>query len=213
MVEAILQLAVFPERFPLPRSRKYQWAYKLLISRLEDAPDNWAALLCWAFTRELGRIQTDTDYKTFSLSWLDEWLLGKVQARAFQDLGLDEGQAWRQVGIIKLLVAHRDWYTIESTKKARLATVLKSWLNDLAVQTFVQVHRYDDVLWFNREAFEELIWWMFAAAVVEITAQPQAEESQIADDILTVYDPIKRLLALLADSEYQVEKLLELVQG
>ncbi len=213
LVEAILQLAVFPERFPLSRSRKYQWAYKLLASRLEDVPENWATLLCYAFTRELGRIQMETGYKTFSLSWLDEWLLGKVQARAFQDLGLDEGRAWRQVGIVKLLVAHQDWYTMESTKKERLATALKAWLNDLAVQQFVQVHRYDDVLWFNKEAFEEFIWWMFAAAVVDVTAQSQVEESRIADDILAVYDPIKQLLALLEDSEYQVEKLLELAQG
>jgi len=73
------------------------------------------------------------------------------------------------------------------------------------VRQFLQVNRYHGVLWFNKEAFEELLWWLWLVAVVQIGADPQR-----ADEMLACSEIIKQLCQAAEKSGYQVEKLLML---
>ncbi len=84
------------------------------------------------------------------------------------------------------------------------------------MQRFIGVNRYQDVLWFNQESFEQLLWWLFASSVIDLTARqaaiPAAEDEQtslVAQSIVEHYDLIKRLQKAEHESHYQVEKLLE----
>jgi len=45
---------------------------------------------------------------------------------------------------------------VPASEPNRAYQVLQSLLRDNEVQRFLQVNRYQDVLWFNGEAFEEL---------------------------------------------------------
>jgi hypothetical protein len=102
------------------------------------------------------------------------------------------------------------------------------------------VNRHQGVLWFNREAFRSLVWWMFAASVVEILAEsdqrpatgdqedtgrqspvassqsPVANSSLIgenaASQIAACYQRVLRIHQAEEASDYQVEKLLEAVK-
>jgi hypothetical protein len=79
------------------------------------------------------------------------------------------------------------------------------------VQQFLRVNRYGDVLWFNREAFEQLLWWLFVAATVQTTASRPAAEA--AADILAAYKLVEQLHQAEERSGYQVEELVRLVQS
>jgi hypothetical protein len=63
------------------------------------------------------------------------------------------------------------------------------------------------VLWFNKEAYEQLIGWLTLPAVVDSIVS-LADEKAVAqvDERLAV---IQKLLAASEASEYQVEKLLD----
>jgi glycosidase len=90
-------------------------------------------------------------------------------------------------------------------------TVLENLLKDDEVQQFLRVNRYGDVLWFNKEAFEQLLWWLFAVAAVQITAtRPMAEA---AADILAAYELVRQLHQAEEQSGYQLEELLRLLQS
>ena len=75
----------------------------------------------------------------------------------------------------------------------------------------VGVNRYQDVLWFNKEAFEELIWWLYVTASISIitTYSANEPESSISKQILELYETVEHLLLAETESGYQVEKLLE----
>jgi hypothetical protein len=193
----------------------------------------WGTLLSWLFTNRLGfvvdepgekqsnqQITVDASCLEQSRTWIDEWLLGKIITGALRDMGIDEEAAWRSVGLIKSLTSHQDWFScIESGIKNGYQT-LKSWLQDVEVQRYIQVHRYKGVLWFNKEGFEELLWWMFAVGVIDIVLEAQDiwDEGDIGEmvlnesatkSIISCFDQIKKLERAKQKSDYQLEKLLD----
>jgi hypothetical protein len=162
---------------------------------------------------------------------MDEWLLGKLVAGALQDLGLDEAEAWWAVGTVKILINHQDWHKLETSRtdsppveERQAATArptpaqeqaeraygtLVSWLRDPEVQQFLQVNRYRGLLWFNHEAFEQLLGWMLSVAAVDISAGTERSQDEIAQELADCYDIVKRLQQAEESSEYQVVKLME----
>ncbi len=212
-LEAMLQLPVLGSRFPLQHETRF--FLQNLVSGLRDDPAAWPTLLGWLFTHALGKVVDEADFEQVSRSWIDEWLLGKITLAALQDLGLDEGTAWRAVTTIKVLTSHQRWFEMQAPRKKEkwAYQVLESWLKDDEVQQFLQVNRYRGILWFNKEAFEQLLWWMLLSAVVTISADPLRQAAEVAQEIVTAYDIVKKLQRAEEESGYQVEKLLEAVKS
>ena len=211
-LEAILHLPVLGTRFPLPRSHKYKAAIKIVRACLNDDPAIWGTLLCWLFTHALGKVGSDEDFAGQSRSWMDEWLLSKIVASALRDLDLDEAAAWWAVGVVKILINHQRWYELEASENERGYQILGSWLRDSEVHQFLQINRYRDVLWFNHEAFDELLGWMLTLAAIEISADPQLTPKTTAEHIVACYEVVKMLQQAEKASEYQVEKLMEVAR-
>ncbi len=160
----------------------------------------------------MGRVLDESDSEEQSRSWIDEWLLGKIIAGVLRDLGLEGETAWRVVAIVKLLTTHQCWFEEQIPARQGAYRVLEMWLRDSEVQGFVQVNRYQDVLWFNKEAFEQLLWWMLVPAVVTLTADPSRPEAEVTGEITACYHIIQQLLRAEPKSEYQIEKLLAVLE-
>lgn len=212
-VQAQLELPVLEERYPKSRSRNYVSAARMLTATADGEVHTWGALFGWAFTHSLGAVAGEEDAHGRSRSWIDEWLLGKLIASSLQDMGLSENDAWRAVQIVKLLTVHQDWHTQEAPQRKLAYQVLQKWLRDDEVQNFIQVNRYQGVLWFNEEAFEELLRWMLRIAVIATLSDPEIEEQDVPDRILAHYQVIRKLQKALKVSEYKVEGLLEAAKG
>jgi hypothetical protein len=91
--------------------------------------------------------------------------------------------------------------------------VLESWLQDGEVRHFLQVNRYQGVLWFNKEAFEQLLWWMMVSAIVTISADPLVSAVEVENGIAACYDLVAHLDQAKDASEYQIEGLLGAARG
>jgi glycosidase len=212
-LEAILQLPVLASHFPSPRSRKYQAATNYLTANLNDDPSVWGTLLGWLFTHALGQVVSESDFEQQSRSWMDEWLLGKIIASVLGDFGLSDEAAWRGVTLIKLLITHQRWFETPAPGKKQASQVLESWLKDGETQQFLQVNRYQGVLWFNHEAFEQLLWWMLTLAAVAISADPLRPATKVAKEIAAGYNLVQELRRAEQKSQYQVDKLLAAVRA
>jgi len=211
-LERLLGLPVLESRFPRPDSVEQGAVVDYLTAGLPDAPFLWGSLLGWWCVHSLGRIAGQADFEGQSRSWIDEWLLGKVIAGALRDLGLDEPTAWQVVGVIKVLTSHQRWFAVDAPDaRARAYQVLRTLLQDDEVQLFLQVNRYQGVLWFNREAFARLLWWLLLLAVVEIGADSLRPSDEAAGEILACYEIVQHLHRAEEKSDYQVEKLLRVI--
>ena len=182
-------------------------AAKYLNKKLTDAPYTWGTLFSWLFVHALGKVISQTDFSEQSRSWIDEWKLDKTIAGALTELGLDEATTRRSVILVKLLTNHQRWFD----QKA-IYPVVEKLLKDSEVQQFLMVNRYNEVLWFNKESFEEMLWWLMLVAAVEIGFDSLRPASEMVKELAECYRMIQSLDEAKEKSEYQVEKLLEAVK-
>jgi hypothetical protein len=210
-LEALLELPLLPTRTPFLESGEGRTAAEYLTAGLNDDPFVWGCLLGWWCVHSLGKTVGEAGFEGQSRSWIDEWLLGKVLAGALQDLGLDGAEAWQAVAVIKLLTSHQLRFATKAPDvRTKACEVLETLLEDDEVHPFLQVNRYQDVLWFNKQAFEQLLWWLLLAAATHTTAsRPTA---LAGEEILACYEVVERLRQAGEESGYQVEELLRLVR-
>jgi len=86
-------------------------------------------------------------------------------------------------------------------------------LRDNEVRDFLQINRHMYILWFNKEAFEGLIFWMILVAAVKTgcdTSMTQSNREAIMRKAMLLMEP---LYEALENSQYQVEKLLDLLRA
>jgi len=238
-LEVILRWPVIDGHPLVAGKSRHQRAAQYVQARLDGDPQAWGILLGWLFTHALGKVVGEEGYEQQSRSWLDEWLLGRIVAGALQDMGLDEGAVGWGIAAIKVLVSHQRCYetcTAEGhpdqaeghpdmqgrsrlraegslPQPKRAYRLLEAWFQDGDVQQFLQVNRYRDVLWFNREAFDQMLGWTLTVAVIETAANPLCGADEVAEEIVGCYDIVQQAQQAEEASGYQVEKLLELVQG
>ncbi|HEY3343126.1 MAG TPA: alpha-amylase family glycosyl hydrolase [Anaerolineae bacterium] len=161
-----------------------------------------ATRIIWLCVSELGKVWGEEGFEQRSRSWIDEWQLGKAITEALHGLGLDDQQAAHILALIKLLTMHGHWYTLlgaDEPPHSQTRRVLTTLLADPDVQTYLHVNRYRDVLWFNKECFDQLLnWLVWLAELQPADTLPPYSSTHIVD-------ALRRAEAL---SEYQVEKLL-----
>ena len=206
-VQAWLELADLPNKYPFPGSRQYTLAFKALQSRLNANAEYWTTSISWLFTGDLGKEVNRKSYETQSRSWIDEWLLGRIVTSTAQDLGMDWDTTIHLVNTLKVLVSHQNWFS--QMARQPVAQILESWLNDQDVQNFLQINRYKGLLWFNKEAFDNLVWWMMFLAVMEAVSDPENSVTHVVEQVLACYDIVLELQKAELSSNYQVDRLVE----
>lgn len=180
---------------------------------LQDNVGSWSTLLGWLSTHALGRMADPSAYAQVSRSWQDEWFLGRVISGALQEVGLDEGSAAWAVTKIKVLTTHQRWFEIDPGDDGQAHRILRSWLRDDEVHGLLQINRYRDVLWFNAEAFEQLLWWMEIVAAVAIIADVDRPRDRALQKMVTCHELLSTLRRAKEQSGYRVEQLLEAVRS
>jgi glycosidase len=213
-LDAAMSLPAIVDRFPPGRSRKYRQALKFInpgktaASLLENGdPRTWGVLVCWLVVHRLGMVISTHGYEDISRSWIDEWLLNKIIASTLADIGLDERTTWQSIHLIKLLVSQPAWWNGAGT--GQIHKLLVSIFSEIDAQHYLGVNRYQEILWYDRETFNDLLWWLFVMAVVDAIANQPTE--MVIPAILKRFAMIQEIQKASAESNYQVEKLLSAV--
>jgi hypothetical protein len=156
----------------------------------------------------LGAIADEETWSETSYRWLEDWLLSKVITEALLDMEVTKQKAQRAVATIKLLVRHHQLLTPDQDTDAH--ELLHTLLSDHKTQAYLGVNRHEKILWFNKEAFESMLWWLMVATAVTASADKEVD----ADEVITrQYALITTLQEAEATSDYQVEKLLKAVEN
>ena len=186
----------------------------------------WGILLSWLFIHHLGEqapAQTLSDENAIerSRTLIDEWQLGKIVAQAFQSLGIDPDFAWQSVGLIKILTSNQSWFRRNYQTKENILLFLRSLFQDVDVQQFISVNRYQNSLWFNKEAYERLMWWLYVIGIVQLLSdgviinptedglgfEIESDMSRYSQKIIDCYLVISEALHAGENSGYQVDRL------
>jgi hypothetical protein len=205
-LQTILSLPVLDEIYPVPSGKRYSAAMTALQTPLKQNPEHWNILFAWVFTHGLGKMKSPAGFEEQTLSWLDEWQFSRNLADTLRLPDQSDSDAWRSIGLLRLLIAQQNWYA--QSKKLSIRAILENWLGQEAIQQYLGINRYKDLLWFNREAFLDFTGWMYTLAVIQAGALPLATASERIEQILGAYEIIERLEVIVKQSDYQVVKLL-----
>jgi len=177
-----------------------------LLGEALESPEGWLILLSWILVRRLGELSERDDVRELSRSRLEEWHLGSAIADLAQSLGEAPEDARRAVATIDLMIAGGG----RESGVGRGAAALVEIFASPAGQRFLGVHRYGDALWFNREAFMEVVRWMTTTAVVAAIAGDAEEAHQRIEEIRRAVD---RVVSAGEDARYRLNEFLEFLRS
>jgi glycosidase len=208
-LEAILYLPILTSRYPRLQPRGVKAAAEYLHKKLDDSPYTWTTLFGWLFVHALGEVVNQRDFARQSCTWIDEWRLGKTILSVQKDFGLEEAAAWSSLAVIKLLTGYQRWFEVKSLDPKQAYTILESLLKENEIRQFLQVNQYNNIWWFNKEAFEEMMWWLMMVAALTIGSDPLRPVNAVVEELERCYAIIQTWQEAEEKSEYQIEKLLE----
>ena len=224
-LQTLLTLPVFANTYPFPVSRRasrpvegsasrpvegsYLKALELVLAGLEGHPERWTVWFSWAYLSNLAALSVAPDSENQVISWMDEWQFNKVLVDAFQSNGATVAEASRQSTLVRLLISQQHWYS--RLGNSPLITILEAWISTDEIRSYLNINRYKDLLWFNKETFEELLWWMMVLALLESADAAETTSTRLIENIIGAYEIVQKLRKAEKASEFQVDKLLRLV--
>ncbi|MFX1516199.1 MAG: alpha-amylase family glycosyl hydrolase [Promethearchaeota archaeon] len=172
----------------------------------------WSIILSWSFLHLLGKIIDPVDYELQSRSWIDEWGLGRIIEWTIKNLKKKTENVFQALVLIKILTSHQNWYISDVEPKFQAVHILRALMTDLEVQSYIQTHRYQNVLWFNQEAFENLLRWLFIISVINVVSDSK-KEIFLSQEFTRIFLMIDQWLTSAKKSNFQVTNLFELLSG
>ncbi|MFX0173579.1 MAG: alpha-amylase, partial [Candidatus Hodarchaeota archaeon] len=179
---------------------------KYIKRSLPSSNADWGIILSYLFVHLLGRIVEPINYESLSRSWIDEWGLGRIIERTIQEL-LDEKLSINNVVLlVKILTSHQNWDNYQKGEEYQAFQIMNVLMTDLELQSFIQVNRYLDVLWFSKEAFESLVRWLFIVAVLNSISKASCQSTEFMNDIRNIFELSQHWLWAADKANYQMGK-------
>ncbi|MFX0123986.1 MAG: alpha-amylase family glycosyl hydrolase [Candidatus Hodarchaeota archaeon] len=178
----------------------------------ENLPSNseWYIILSWMFVHLLGKIVDPIRYELQSRSWIDEWGLGRIIEWTIKDFYEEPKSVYDDLILVKILTSHQNWFMLDPKSEHQAVEIMRRLMSDLEVQSYVQTNRYQNILWFNQEAFENLVRWLFIISMINIASDLKYEKD-LTKELERVFRISDQWLRSAKTSNYQVEKLFDLL--
>ncbi len=210
LIFTVLQLHNIRSKLFLPGSEKMEKVAEFLLTPLSTSEGKWMTLIAWALVSQMGKLQNPDQFEDLSISWMDEWQLGKYFRDALAAAGCEEPEINKLYLSLKIAIAQQDWD--RKSEGESLQIILQNWLSQQEIQYYLQVNRYNDVLWYSREYFDEFAWWQTIIPIIKIASAKDIEVSALTEKAIYLYDFVSSLQKIESKSEYQIAKLISLAK-
>jgi glycosidase len=201
-----LSLPVFSKQFPGRTGKNFSNAMEYFEEPLLGSVVRWLTLLSYAFISPLGSIATPTNPEFQTQSWFGEWQFAKILRELANQYEITEIDQQTLVQSVYTLVGIGNWYATYQPDK--FTTWIKELFNRQEIQQFLKINRYQGILWFNKERFEMLTWWLFTLAVMNLGTNPKISSTSFLEEIFNLHKFSQKMLEIMEKSEYRVEYLI-----
>ena len=226
-VASVLQLPCFDARFKGAN----------IGAVLPDDIIAWAPLLAWSLINRLGEVKTDkasTPAVSSTVAMMREWMLDTALLDAFAALGMDAGAAQFALSTTRILISQREALGAMEALGAPMAPVatkgkrrskngadakatdandavarrLKALLTDADMRRHVNVNLWDNVEYFSKESFDDLVRQLLALDLVlrERDQKADKEKAAVAKDAVRAKQVADGLLARAAAAQYRIDQ-------
>ncbi|BCY19013.1 alpha-amylase [Leptolinea sp. HRD-7] len=203
LIELILVLSNKPAGKSTPG---YEIKLKMSQSLQENTGLRLAAVI-YSYFAHIGKIVDPDDIRNSSISLFDEWKAGRYIENTVSGLGLSQQDAIRVVKMVRVMISMQKW--IDDPACQDPAAFLKATLSNPDIQLLLQMNRYQDILWYSKEGFDDFISCLMASVVLE----PDLTDPSVQyERILVARQLLATLLKASDNAGYQVEKLIQVLE-
>ena len=86
-------------------------------------------------------------------------------------------------------------------------------LSDPEVQSFIQINRYKNVLWFSKENFEKFIKNLTIIGLLNTRSQNDLDNENVNERLILIYQNADQWIENAEKAQYQVDKFFETKQA
>ena len=162
-----------------------------------DDPIGRAALLAWLALSRIGDLAPGSDVAATSRAWYDELRLPGPLASGLRDAGLDEGEAWAVVDLVRVLLTLPRPSGLRGPARTVDGRLLEQWLGRDVVRTAIGLNTWQGVEYIDRDKFEAMLRWTVRLDSIDGTATTEATSSAL----------VARLSAAAEAAGYRVDRL------
>ncbi|HEY3928862.1 MAG TPA: alpha-amylase family glycosyl hydrolase [Candidatus Koribacter sp.] len=196
----LLKLAELEKSFASPWPEQAHQVLPSSLTAKTQVRSVLASLIAWAAMLAVGEYADSKDPECAAARVLDQQRLREPIADALGHLGLEGDDRWRAAARVHALLAHKPWGPGDDTRTVRAPY---SWLQDPDVAWLIGVHSYQDVRYFGKEDYEQLLWWMALPALLRIAAAPTLDPVAIE----ALEQQIEARTRAAAEAGYQIDGL------
>ena len=158
-------------------------------------------LFSFLIINKMNQLLCKKDLSSYNLSILEDWLLGKIIYNVFVEFYANDYDTEKYYLTLKVLLSKPTWC---SDAKNDSAKSVKELFSDESVQKLLLFNRYQEVLYFNSENFEELLKILFLNNLL-LQSDKKITTQKISDSLAI----IKKVGKAAKSAGYRVSDVVE----
>ena len=133
--------------------------------------------------------------------------VSKTLKNALLQSGFSEYEAVKHSQIIQSLIVNTDLIALNTSAR----NLLESWLENQTIRELLEINEYQQIRWFNKEQFEQFIWYQKAAHLLRLSIETKQDTSEKLELLLHQEALFNQISKEIESSEYKLDKLLDLL--
>jgi hypothetical protein len=202
-----VSLQKYDELLGLKSSKLVPEFLKSMKSQLAVDPRREYVLLIWGILSNLVGPASQEECVKTSRAVLEEEAVTRLVIETLKGVGYGDYEAYKACQAIKWMTTNTNWFgDLLSVKAGQL---LDMWMADPQFKEYIEVNEYNGFLWFNKEKFESMLWYMRTATIIRHGCLEDVSATEHVELILASNKLFEKLKLALDASNYQVNKLIE----
>ncbi|HZK16926.1 MAG TPA: hypothetical protein VFC66_01650, partial [Anaerolineaceae bacterium] len=182
-------------------------AYEIITSKLADDPRRQFVLMIWALLSNLAGPGNQPAAARLNREISERKPVFNLVNQTLTQLGFTDYEAWKSTQAIQALIS--DLQPVESEVSAKI--LFENWIDDPKVREYLEVNQYEGIQWFNKERFEDFLWYQRAGRLMTLAVDLKEDPSEVLEIILRQEEILAEISEAEAGSQYQIGKLIELL--
>jgi len=177
-----------------------------LLDAIEKDPRKRMLLLVWNFFDNLAGSSGEADAAHINRQVSDRRPVSELITTKLKEMGYSDYEAYRGSQAVRWLIDR----VLVIDDRSSGQEFLETLLTDPVISDYLEINTYNGVRWFNKEKFSDLIWYQRAVRFVK-TASKDLESTDLFEVVLSQERLLKEIELAVEESDYQLDKLLELL--
>ncbi|MDD3051109.1 MAG: alpha-amylase family glycosyl hydrolase [Candidatus Cloacimonetes bacterium] len=164
----------------------------------------------WIVLRSIGAMALSEDSGWISKGWIESLLLEDSIMETLYRIEPGTNHS-RWLNLLKIAVQNQNLW--QSLNTESIYYLLKEIFDDEDCAIFLDVNEFNNVLWFNKEAFEDLIHLLYLTNWISAQSYSLHYEIEVDEHNEQLHEFFDEMTDLMHKSDFQVNRLLRIARG